>query len=95
MRELVCLHVVRRAAGRADDAAVLVDHLQELANDDRHRLNSLHLLFRAQVLALQISLFFFDVVFLHTVFNQTTVVLEQQNNDTQGVFWWRDVLERT
>ena len=35
-----------------------------LSNDDRHRLNALHFLLGAQVLALQVALLFLDVVFL-------------------------------
>lgn len=47
-------HVVIGAGGGADDSIVLVDHLHELADDERHRLDPLDLLLGAEVLALQI-----------------------------------------
>lgn len=56
--------VVVAASGGSNDATVAVNHLQELAYDQRHCLNSLDLLLSTQQLPLQASLFFFDVLLL-------------------------------
>ena len=56
--------IVVAASGRSNDATVAVDHLQKLANDQRHCLNSLDLLLSTQQLPLQASLLFFDVLLL-------------------------------
>jgi hypothetical protein len=52
---------VVRARRRADDARVLVDRLEELADDERDGLDALDLLRRAHELALQVRLLVLDV----------------------------------
>ena len=47
-----------------NNSCVFVDHLQELTNHKRDRLNSLHLFLSTKKLTLQILLFIFDVCFL-------------------------------
>ena len=59
--------IVVAASGRYNDATVAVNHLQKLANDQRHCLNSLDLLLSTQQLPLQASLLFFDVFLLQLV----------------------------
>jgi len=58
-------HVVVAARRAAHDADVGVHHLQELADDERDRLDALHLLLRTQQLALQVLLLVLDVLLLH------------------------------
>ena len=57
-------HVVVGARGARDDAVVVVDDLEELADDERHRLDALDLLLRAHELALQILHLVLDVILL-------------------------------
>lgn len=47
-------NIIVRAGSGSDDGVVLVHHLHELADHERHRLNSLHLLLSAEELALQV-----------------------------------------
>lgn len=49
----------------ADDAGVLVDSLEELADDEGYGLDALDLLLGANELALKIELLVFDVAFLN------------------------------
>jgi hypothetical protein len=56
--------VVVGAGGGAHDARVRVYHLQELADDQRHRLDALDLLLGAQQLTLQVLLLLLDVLLL-------------------------------
>jgi len=56
--------VVVGSGGGSNDAIVLVDHFHELADDERHRLDPLDLLLRAEELALEILLLVLDVLFL-------------------------------
>ena len=56
--------IVVAASGGSNDATVAVNHLQELAYDQRHCLDSLDLFLSTQQLPLQASLFFFDILFL-------------------------------
>lgn len=56
--------VVVGSGGGSDDAVVLVNHLHELANDERHRLYPLHLLLRSEQLALEILLLILHVLLL-------------------------------
>lgn len=56
--------VVVGAGGGADDAGVLVDGLEELADDEGHRLDPLDLLLGVQVLLLQVALLVLDVLLL-------------------------------
>lgn len=55
-----------RTGGRAHDSRVSINHFQELPNEKRDGLYSLHLLFSAKELALQVALFLFDVFFLQS-----------------------------
>mmetsp|Transcript_20563 Transcript_20563/g.48703 ORF Transcript_20563/g.48703 Transcript_20563/m.48703 type:complete len:342 (+) Transcript_20563:380-1405(+) len=57
-------HVVVGAGSGADDAVVVVDDLEELADDKRDRLDALHLLLCAHVLTLQVVDLVFDVLLL-------------------------------
>ena len=68
-------HVVVAAGGAAHDPGVGVHHLQELADDQRHRLNTLYLLLRAQQLALQVLLLVLDVLLLDV--QELDVALQQ------------------
>ena len=56
--------VVVGSCGGSNDAVVLVNHLHELANDERHRLDPLHLLLRSEQLALEILLLILHVLLL-------------------------------
>lgn len=56
--------IVIGSGGGSDDAVVLIDHLHELANNERHRLDPLHFFLRAKKLALEILLLVLDVLFL-------------------------------
>mmetsp|Transcript_19580 Transcript_19580/g.51517 ORF Transcript_19580/g.51517 Transcript_19580/m.51517 type:complete len:217 (-) Transcript_19580:35-685(-) len=57
-------HVVVGAGRRADDAVVVVDDLEELADDERHGLDALDLLLGPHQLALQVLHFVLDVILL-------------------------------
>ena len=57
-------HIVVGACGGSHNTRVAVHHLQELANDQRHRLDPLHLLLCAQELALEAPLLLLDVLLL-------------------------------
>merc|ERR1719189_967892 len=57
--------VVVAAGGGAHDAGVLVNSLQELANDQRHGLDPLNLLLGVDVLLPQVPHLVLDVLFLH------------------------------
>jgi hypothetical protein len=52
------------ASGRADNAVIGVNHLKELTNDKRHRLDALHLLLCSQQLALQVLSLILDIFLL-------------------------------
>lgn len=56
--------VVIRAGGGANNPVVLINHLHELANNERHRLDPLDLLLGPKKLAFEILLFILDVFFL-------------------------------
>ena len=56
--------VVVGSCGGSNDAVVLVDHLHELAYDERHRLDPLHLLHRAEELAPEILQFVLHILLL-------------------------------
>lgn len=58
-------NIVIRAGGGTDDAVVLIDHLHELADNERNRLDPLDLLLSAEELALQILLLIFHVFLLN------------------------------
>lgn len=57
-------HVVIRSGRRSDDSVVLIDHLHELADDERDRLDPLDLLLGAEVLALEVLELVLDVLLL-------------------------------
>ena len=57
-------NVVVATGGGADDAVVVVDHLHELTDDERHGLDPLHLLLRTQQLALEVLLLVLHVLIL-------------------------------
>lgn len=56
--------VVIGSRGGPDDAVVLIHHLHELTDHQRHRLDPLHLLLGAEELPLQILLLVFHVLLL-------------------------------
>jgi hypothetical protein len=68
-------HVVVGARGAAHDAGGGVHHLQELADDERHRLDALHFFLRTQQLALQVFLLVLDVLLLNV--QELDVTLQQ------------------
>jgi hypothetical protein len=48
--------------GAPDDTSPLVDRFEELANDERHRLNPLHLLLRSEQLSSEVVCLIADVL---------------------------------
>ena len=58
-------NVVRGPRGRTYQSVILVDHLDELTDQQWHRLYPLYLFFRAYDLFLQLLRVFFYVVFLN------------------------------
>lgn len=57
-------NVVVGSGGGSNDAVVLVNHLHELANDKRNRLDPFYFLLRAKKLALEILLLVLHVLLL-------------------------------
>lgn len=55
-------HVTSRAPGRHHDGAVLVDQLQEIADNERDALEALNLLLRPPQLLFQVLLFVLDAI---------------------------------
>lgn len=75
-------NVVVGSGGGANNASVLIDSLEELTDDERHRLDAFHFLLRVQIFFLEIALLVFDVFFLD--FEELELTLEfLQNGDVE------------